>query len=146
MKWLLAVDITEGEPELVVAEASQWAARAGATIDLVHVEGARYTYDFVTDPYVRDLMSAEATKMRDADEARLAKLLAAIPEAHRGAARLVPGRPVPAIVEASASYDTILVGTHGRTGLAHFWLGSIAEQIVRHCPKPVLVLRVPKGR
>ena len=128
MKWLLAVDITDPRPEIVVDEAIRWASRAGATLDLVHIEGARYTYEFVTDPYVRDLMAA---------------LLQHVPAEHRGTARLLPGRPVPAIVDAADPYDAVLISTHGRTGLAHFWLGSVAEQVVRRCHKPVLVLRIP---
>ena len=33
------------------------------------------------------------------------------------------------------------MGTHGRTGLKHVLLGSVAEKIVRHAPCPVLVVR-----
>jgi nucleotide-binding universal stress UspA family protein len=35
----------------------------------------------------------------------------------------------------------IVMATHGRTGLAHFWTGSIAEDVVRSAPCPVLVIR-----
>ena len=36
--------------------------------------------------------------------------------------------------------DIIVMGTHGRTGLAHlFLLGSVAEQVIRHAPCPVLI-------
>jgi universal stress protein A len=35
----------------------------------------------------------------------------------------------------------IVIATHGRTGLAHFWLGSITEDIIRSAPCPVLVIR-----
>jgi nucleotide-binding universal stress UspA family protein len=37
--------------------------------------------------------------------------------------------------------DLIIVSTHGRTGLKHVFLGSVAEKIVRHAPCPVLVVR-----
>jgi nucleotide-binding universal stress UspA family protein len=37
--------------------------------------------------------------------------------------------------------DMIVVSTHGRTGLKHVLLGSVAENIVRHAPCPVLVVR-----
>jgi nucleotide-binding universal stress UspA family protein len=33
------------------------------------------------------------------------------------------------------------MSTHGRTGLAHLLIGSVAEKIVRHAPIPVLTLR-----
>ena len=38
-------------------------------------------------------------------------------------------------------YDLVIVGTHGRTGLKHVLLGSVAEKIVRHAPCAVLVVR-----
>lgn len=37
--------------------------------------------------------------------------------------------------------DLIITATHGRTGLKHVFLGSVAEKIVRHAPCPVLVVR-----
>jgi universal stress protein A len=37
--------------------------------------------------------------------------------------------------------DLIVIATHGRTGLKHVLLGSVAEQVVRHAPCPVLVVR-----
>ena len=43
--------------------------------------------------------------------------------------------------------DLIVMGTHGRTGLPHLFLGSVAERVVRLAPCPVLVTRgtVPAG-
>src|SRR5215510_16612288 len=38
--------------------------------------------------------------------------------------------------------DLIVMGTHGRTGLGHFFLGSITEKIVRLAPCPVLTVRL----
>jgi universal stress protein A len=38
-------------------------------------------------------------------------------------------------------YDLVVVGTHGRTGLKHVLLGSVAEKIVRHAACAVLVAR-----
>lgn len=37
--------------------------------------------------------------------------------------------------------DLIVVSTHGRTGLAHMLIGSVAERVVRHAPCPVMTLR-----
>ncbi len=37
--------------------------------------------------------------------------------------------------------DLIVLSTHGRTGLAHMLIGSVAEKVVRHAPCPVLTLR-----
>jgi nucleotide-binding universal stress UspA family protein len=37
--------------------------------------------------------------------------------------------------------DIIVMGTHGRTGLAHIFFGSVAEYVVRHSRIPVLTVR-----
>jgi nucleotide-binding universal stress UspA family protein len=37
--------------------------------------------------------------------------------------------------------DLIVLGTHGRSGLAHMLLGSVAERVVRKAPCPVLTVR-----
>jgi universal stress protein A len=42
-----------------------------------------------------------------------------------------------------AGADMIVLGTHGRTGLKHVLLGSVAERVVRHSPVPVMT--VPKA-
>ena len=38
--------------------------------------------------------------------------------------------------------DLIVIGTHGRTGLAHMLIGSVAEKIVRKAPCPVLTIKI----
>jgi nucleotide-binding universal stress UspA family protein len=40
--------------------------------------------------------------------------------------------------------DLVVMGTHGRTGLAHVVLGSVTEKVVRHSTVPVLTVRVPE--
>jgi nucleotide-binding universal stress UspA family protein len=53
------------------------------------------------------------------------------------------GSPVEAIVSYALDHriDLIVIATHGRTGLSHVLLGSVAERIVREAPCPVLTLR-----
>ena len=41
--------------------------------------------------------------------------------------------------------DLVVVGTHGRTGLTHALMGSVAERVVRRAPCPVLTVRPPKA-
>ncbi|HEV7735572.1 MAG TPA: universal stress protein [Candidatus Binatia bacterium] len=59
------------------------------------------------------------------------------------AVRVEVGEPSQTIIEAAASADSIIMATHGRSGLAHLLIGSITEKIVRHSPIPVLTIRVP---
>jgi nucleotide-binding universal stress UspA family protein len=40
--------------------------------------------------------------------------------------------------------DMIVMGTHGRTGLAHVLIGSVAERVVREAPCPVLTVKHPE--
>jgi len=37
--------------------------------------------------------------------------------------------------------DIVVLGTHGRTGLAHLLMGSVAEGVISACTRPVLLLR-----
>ena len=50
-----------------------------------------------------------------------------------------------AICDAAETFgaDLIVMGTHGRTGLAHVFLGSAAERTLRQAPCPVLTVRAP---
>lgn len=41
--------------------------------------------------------------------------------------------------------DLVVMGTHGRTGIKHVLLGSVAERVVRHAPCSVLVVRSRGG-
>lgn len=40
----------------------------------------------------------------------------------------------------SNDVDLIVIGTHGRTGVARFFIGSVAEKVVRHANSPILVV------
>jgi nucleotide-binding universal stress UspA family protein len=42
-------------------------------------------------------------------------------------------------------FDLIVMGTHGRTGIGHVMLGSVAEKVLRTAPCPVLTVRAEKG-
>lgn len=51
------------------------------------------------------------------------------------------GQPVPAILRHAAAADLLVIGTHGRSGPSRWWLGSVAERVVRGASVPVLVTR-----
>ena len=59
--------------------------------------------------------------------------------------RLEEGNPVAEILRVAqeSQCDLIVMGTHGRTGLAHLLMGSIAEPVVRKATCPVLVVKTP---
>jgi nucleotide-binding universal stress UspA family protein len=62
---------------------------------------------------------------------------------YRAHADAIVGTPAEAIIEFASATGTslIVMGTHGRTGLAHLLMGSVAEQVVRTAPCPVLTVR-----
>lgn len=57
--------------------------------------------------------------------------------------QLREGDPATEILAAAAELKAkmIVLGTHGRQGLAHLLLGSVAEKVVRRSPVPVLTVR-----
>jgi nucleotide-binding universal stress UspA family protein len=60
--------------------------------------------------------------------------------------RLEEGDPATAIVQVAqeAGCDLIVMGTHGRTGLARLLMGSVAEKVVREAPCLVLTVKTPQ--
>lgn len=52
------------------------------------------------------------------------------------------GHPTEDIIKTAGTWeaDLIVVGTHGRTGLKHLLMGSVAEYLVRHSKIPVMVV------
>ncbi len=145
MRWLVAVDLADRAQE-VVEEAGRWAARAGAVLDVAYADAALPYVELVHDPGLQRMVAEEATRLHHARGERLRAITEHLPEAVRGAPRLLDGEPAPTLAAAAAGYDALLVATHGRTGLAHLWLGSVAERLVRTAPVPVLVLRLgPEG-
>jgi len=75
--------------------------------------------------------------------------LAKLPPEARSAltAHVIEGEPSRAITEMAKrdGYDLIVMGTHGRSGLAHLALGSVAERVVRHAHCPVLTVPQQKS-
>ena len=61
----------------------------------------------------------------------------------RGRALLLKGVPHDAIVRAARAHraDMIVLGTHGRTGIARFFVGSVAARVVAAATCPVLTVR-----
>jgi nucleotide-binding universal stress UspA family protein len=51
------------------------------------------------------------------------------------------GAEILAALEAERTVDLVVMGSHGRTGIARMLLGSVAEKVVRHATCPVLIAR-----
>jgi nucleotide-binding universal stress UspA family protein len=82
--------------------------------------------------------------MRAHGQTQIDKLVAKAKAAGaRARGLLLEGTPADRIVRAARSYhaDVIVIGTHGRTGLARVFLGSVAERVVGTAPCPVLTVR-----
>lgn len=56
---------------------------------------------------------------------------------------VLEGNPVAELIEYPSDHpcDLIVMGTHGRTGLTHLLIGSVAEKVVRKAPCAVLTVR-----
>jgi nucleotide-binding universal stress UspA family protein len=90
--------------------------------------------------------SSPPTVVRDdPDQDALARLRDLVGETFTGAwqAAVAAGHPADAIVHEARErgVDLIVMSTHGRTGLQHVLLGSVAETVVRKAPCPVLTVR-----
>jgi universal stress protein A len=101
---------------------------------VVKVEGGIWP----SSTFLQDL---EAAVTRDM-EGYLARVTAA---GLAGEIAVVHGVPFQEILDTAKArqVDLIIMGTHGRTGLSHVLLGSVAEKVVRLAPCPVLVARQP---
>lgn len=53
------------------------------------------------------------------------------------------GNPEEDIIETAKNWnaDLLVIGTHGRTGLKHLLMGSVAERVLRHSAIPVMIVR-----
>lgn len=80
----------------------------------------------------------------DAERERLLKILAPADQlALRPEFVTCTGSPAEEIVRCATEreVDLIVMGTHGRGGVSHLLLGSVAERVIRTAPCPVLVIR-----
>ena len=92
------------------------------------------------------MLSADVVDQMVKDGARgLAEALATALELGARATSVLqngsPGDRILTLLHGDPLFDLVVVGTHGRTGIARVLLGSIAEQVVRHAPCSVLVAR-----
>jgi glycine betaine transporter len=117
-------------------QAEELARRFGAELIVLHVDFA---------PTIYDLPEAGEPASKRAVE-RAVDLLRAHDFRARGI--VSHGFPIDEIVRVAASEraDLIVMGTHGRTGLKHALMGSVAEGVVRHAGCAVMTVRARGGK
>ncbi|QDU98868.1 universal stress protein [Lignipirellula cremea] len=118
--------------------ATSLARDSGAVLLIVHVEEPPLAYgtgDMYYGPPSPDTEELQAMLVKvtpdDPD----------VPYQHH----LITGHPPEALARLveEENADLIVMGTHGRTGLTRLLMGSIAEQVVRRAPCPVLTYKQP---
>jgi universal stress protein A len=144
-KILVPTDLSECSTR-ALHEAQSFAQTFSATIDLLYVWSvptlvapeALITGVGIDEQPLLEWLRAGARELLSKYEAEL-KSAGISP----GASFCEPGDPATAIVEhaKSGAYDLVVMGTHGRTGISHALLGSVAEKVVRRAPCPVLTVR-----
>ena len=119
--------------------AARLAQEQGADVTLLYVQDLGR--DIPASPYL--MITVEELEEIERGVARFLNDAVAIVSEYGAAAvtKIVRGSPVGAsIVQFAASIgaDLIVMGTHGRAGLAHAWWGSVTEDVVRSAGVPVL--------
>jgi universal stress protein A len=147
-KVLVPVDFSKDS--LRAAEyAKNFAAPFGAQLVLLHVIEPIY-YASPADMYAASpnlaLLIEEQRKAAQAQLQQLAQKLSG--QGAKVQTLLKSGSPAQVIADTAKRIkaDLIVMATHGRTGLAHVLLGSVAERVVRLATCPVLTVRRPRRR
>lgn len=139
-KILVPTDFSESAAEALLT-AIDVAARYGASITLVHVFEP-IVYPFPEATGFSSILNL-ADVIRDI-EALLekAKQSAIAAGAKDVTAHQLQGHPPSEIADyaKAGGFDLIVMGTHGRRGLSHLMIGSVAERVVRFAPCAVLTV------
>jgi nucleotide-binding universal stress UspA family protein len=123
-----------------VAVATRMARDTGAELVFTHVCHVPATLRRLDGPFppeVTDEMVEHA--QRALDDTVLDARAAGASYAGNTLLRGVPWSEICGLLEGQA-FPLCVIGTHGRTGIARFLLGSVAERVVRHAPCSVLVV------
>ncbi len=143
---LVAVDGSE-TGGLALNEAILLAKNAKAALRIIHVED-EYHIGLADVPF--DYRDALIKEIKKEGIALLAKVKAiavnsGLPDVETKLAELKQhGQRVSEIIAEEAKHwsaDLLVLGTHGRRGISHLFLGSVAEHVARISPVPVLLVR-----
>ena len=120
------------------------AERCGASLHVLHVIEDRFLLGATSSEiYVPDVPALRAALVTSA-ESELATFVAdRVRNAVRVTTEVRVGNAATVICEVAGATarDLGVMGTHGRTGIAHLLLGSVAEKVVHTAPCPVLTVR-----
>jgi nucleotide-binding universal stress UspA family protein len=120
------------------------AGRFGASLHLLHVlEDPYVTGAFAPEIYAPPPAGLRESWLRSAEGTMAALVTEADTTAFNITTDVVFGPIARTIVERAAEIgaDLIVMGTHGRGGVAHLLMGSVAERVVRTAGCPVLTTR-----
>jgi len=113
----------------------------GAAVALLHVvEDPLAAGVWSSEVYTAEIAGLQINLVRDAEQ-RLKEYAAERGGPITTEVRTGPAARVILDFAREQAFDLIVMGTHGRTGLAHVVMGSVAERVVRLAPCPVLTLR-----
>lgn len=144
---LVPVDYSECS-EAALATAARFAQAFGAGLDVIHVwDRPTYVSEELKVGHGADARSLLDMIRENAEEEMVAFLRKVPPPAGVEVShRLVSGNPAAKVLEelGRGKHQLLVMGTHGRTGLRHLMLGSVAETLVRLSPVPVLTVPGPK--
>jgi nucleotide-binding universal stress UspA family protein len=121
-----------------VGVAGALAQRFEATLTVAHAESLDAPPYFTPEQIVA--LERERIAARRQGEIYLLKFARGATNAPL-AGLVFDGAPSVMILKEAASHDLVVMGTHGRRGASRWWLGSVAERVVRESPVPVLVVR-----
>jgi len=145
-KILVATDFSECS-EVALTYARAIARQFNARLDVIHVVEISTVEGFEVGGYVTAIPAVQAD-LETSEDARLEALITDDDRRQLAAQTVLVmlKPPAQAVVDYAAreGVDLIVVGTHGRRGLAHMVMGSVAERIVRTAPCPVLTVRHPE--
>jgi len=130
-----------------LSTAANLGRRLGADLHLLHViQSPAYAYRIyatsVAPPLIDMTEVGESVKISLHDVADRSKYVPGKIESH-----VIEGDDVSESIRDLAGKlgaDLIAMGTHGRTGLARAFLGSVAERTLRSAPCPVLAAQAPE--
>jgi universal stress protein A len=140
---LVPVDFSDASVR-VLAHAKALAARFEASLELLHVVPNPFIANTASLYVGMPLPSAFFTGLEADARQRLDNLMTpAERERFKVKVTVKTGDPLVEIVDHArlAHADLIVMGTHGRTGVSHLFLGSVAERVVRTAHCPVMTVR-----